>query len=310
MGGKKNKKAKENKKIKSGVAFVLKISPKKARNSAVKAQEARACRHLRLERFTLRLAVAWRWEAAFAAEAHRRSEDAKQDCEVAPAPAPNDPARPSRRTEGVFFAAPEESGVQLSPESCVDPELLAQDAIEPACVAVECDGGSSDGAESDAFGWIVDQNESSIDDVCLRSGGILSVLQTNESTIEKRHRLSIFCEGIRTEPLYLQGLMRLYGVSQQCVEYICGFIPERLFEKGIDRLHDRSCCGEAWLVCDRDDHHAFADTVAAVKKTPGLHIAPSFLCIETWFVMHYPEELLPQEQAYVRLMNNSFNERV
>lgn len=103
MGGKKNKKAKENKKIKSGVAFVLKISQKKARNSAVKAQEARACRHLRLERFTLRLAVAWRWEAAFAAEAHRRSEDAKQDCEVAPAPAPNDPARPSRRTEGVFF---------------------------------------------------------------------------------------------------------------------------------------------------------------------------------------------------------------
>lgn len=310
MGGKKNKKAKENKKIKSGVAFVLKISPKKARNSAVKAQEARACRHLRLERFTLRLALAWRWEAAFAAEAHRRSEDAKQVCEGAPAPAPDDSAGPSRRTEGVFFAAAEESGVQLSPESWVDPELLAQDAIQPACVAVECDGGSSDGAESDAFGWIVDQNESSIDDTQFSRSEFISILNTTESTIEKRHRLSIFCEGIRTEPLYLQGLMRLYGVSQQCVEYICGFIPERLFEKGIDRLHDRSCCGEAWLVCDRDDHHAFADTVAAVKKTPGLHIAPSFLCIETWFMMHYPEELLPQEQAYARLMNDSFNERV
>ena len=118
-----------------------------------------------------------------------------------------------------------------------------------------------------------------------------SISEGNASFVERK-RLAFFCEGERTEPYYLQDFMESYDIPRAFVEFSCGGSPERLAAQAVNRMTPDSDCGEAWIVCDRDSHAVFTKAVETARETPGIHLAASFRCIETWFLLHFPATFL------------------
>ena len=120
---------------------------------------------------------------------------------------------------------------------------------------------------------------------------LASISEANASFVERK-RLAFFCEGERTEPYYLQDFMASYDIPRSFVEFSCGGCPERLAAQAVKRMTPDSDCGEAWIVCDRDSHAVFSKAVETARETPGIHLAASFRCIETWFLLHFPATFL------------------
>ena len=123
---------------------------------------------------------------------------------------------------------------------------------------------------------------------------------TNDARLQA-HELHLFCEGAQTEPNYLRDFLRVYGISTKNIRLhddVPGS-PGRLLKRALVEAERNRACGEAWIVCDRDGHEDFDAMLTTVASTPGVHAAPSFICIETWFLLHFPEVLLKRTDLWI-----------
>ena len=130
------------------------------------------------------------------------------------------------------------------------------------------------------------------------------VMQVKRKKIESLHRLPpytvVFCEGIKTEPYYIEGLTK--QVNQKYAQYTTN---DRVTVIGTGR-NTRSLleyarktvgskfpeCSVVWLMYDKDDfpYDDFDNTQFSAESrscNQEYHVAWSNECIELWFIMHY-----------------------
>ncbi|MBF0333999.1 MAG: RloB domain-containing protein [Alphaproteobacteria bacterium] len=112
----------------------------------------------------------------------------------------------------------------------------------------------------------------------------------------------IFCEGAKTEPAYLRGLIADLGLPGSVrVVGDCPPTPEKVVDAALDWLERQfEEEGEArpialFCVFDRDGHHHFEAACARLvdaarrhaKRQVTIRAIPSFPCFEIWFLFHH-----------------------
>lgn len=144
-----------------------------------------------------------------------------------------------------------------------------------------------------------------------------AAMQKKNKKIEELHQLPpymvIFSEGIKTEPLYIQGLTN--QVNQKYAQFTSG---DRITVIGTGRNTksllnyarktvdtDYPECKVVWLMYDKDDfpYDDFDNTqFSAEGRTceQEYHVAWSNECIELWFLLHFQPLFanLDREQYY------------
>ncbi len=133
---------------------------------------------------------------------------------------------------------------------------------------------------------------------------IESVMERKRKQIEVLQPLppytAIFCEGIKTEPLYIQGFTN--KINQKYKDYTT---KDRIIVVGTGRgarsllyyarkkvRSDFPMCQVVWLLYDKDDFtdDDFDNTQYSVQDRVSkqeYHVAWSNECIELWFLLHF-----------------------
>lgn len=102
----------------------------------------------------------------------------------------------------------------------------------------------------------------------------------------------VFCEGVVSEPDYLNGLKRLPEIRGNIAVSVEidpeQGVPLTLVNMAIDRLHDDEV-DECWCVFDVEwpQHHPHLKKAIALAREHGVSVAVSNPCFEMWLLLHF-----------------------
>lgn len=120
---------------------------------------------------------------------------------------------------------------------------------------------------------------------------------------EPYDRVLIVCEGAKTEPNYLQELLKTYHLSSANIEVTGegGSAPMSVVEHAINRFEDDPEFDRVFCVIDRDQHPRFGEAVQRIREkrlirrdskrkkmgTARFEAIASIPCFEFWIFLHY-----------------------
>jgi hypothetical protein len=128
------------------------------------------------------------------------------------------------------------------------------------------------------------------------------VLQRQKPRREPYDRVLIVCEGSKTEPNYLDELIRFHQLSSANVTITgdCGSTPDRVVEKAIEIFENDKDYDRVYCVLDRDAHPTFDAAIQRVRSkslvryqgkcrrgTAEFKAIVSTPCFEYWLLLHH-----------------------
>lgn len=119
-----------------------------------------------------------------------------------------------------------------------------------------------------------------------------SLDRRSRPTLEVRQKITIYCEGLKTEPSYFRQFSQDYRnrLVEVCVHGGVG-VPKTIVQKAIEgrKLGGKRSSFEAndstWVVFDRD-HHKCVDEAFELARRHGFKVAYSNPCFELWAILH------------------------
>ncbi|NVJ90274.1 MAG: RloB domain-containing protein [Methylocystaceae bacterium] len=130
-------------------------------------------------------------------------------------------------------------------------------------------------------------------------------LARKAETKKTRKRALIVCEGEKTEPLYLNALIRHLGLTTADVRISgeCGSAPLSVVKHGKDLLRDDSDYDFVFFVFDRDTHPNYDNAINSIynlekkreHKPKTIAAITSVPCFELWFLMHFSMHSRPYD---------------
>lgn len=127
------------------------------------------------------------------------------------------------------------------------------------------------------------------------------------------NKMYIFCEGAKTEPLYLSSYIEEFAKNKSKVIFIPKTrknTPVQLVDEAIEKKNSReSIDGDVfWVVYDRESVTKYPrkkhkEAWDKAKKN-GINVAISTVCFEFWVLLHF-EEVTQPYSSYTDLINNS-----
>lgn len=130
--------------------------------------------------------------------------------------------------------------------------------------------------------------------------------------------LSIFCEGEKTEPIYINGYLKMFGSNERksviLVEQTRKNTAVQLVQAAAMKKESPNALpiDEYWVVYDRESPKKYSDELHAKAKRiadqKGIKIAISNVCFEYWILLHFCQTDAPYE-SYDDLHKNSQLER-
>jgi hypothetical protein len=118
-------------------------------------------------------------------------------------------------------------------------------------------------------------------------------LRRNRATKKPKIKFIIHCEGLNTEPQYLNALKRKYNKALIEIQAIGGAgepltlcqKSHATFRKNSAQTNSFSKNDQYWVVFDRDEHIKFEDALRFCKQKKIL-VARSNPCFELWLILH------------------------
>lgn len=120
----------------------------------------------------------------------------------------------------------------------------------------------------------------------------------------------VVCEGERTEPEYLRGLIahvknplvritiaKERGEPRKVVE-IARQLRSDAIERAAKEQDDNLAYDNVWCAFDRDQHERFDDALAMARAN-DLRLAVSNPCVELWLLLHFREQPGARDRADV-----------
>jgi len=134
----------------------------------------------------------------------------------------------------------------------------------------------------------------------------------NTQSLKLSPRLHIFCEGEKTEPIYLtRYIERQYpGTTLVPIHKTPKNTPIQLVEVAIKSKQDDHNPDDDifWVVYDREAKNKYPDRLHAeahvTAKSHGIHIALSNVCFEVWILLHFQKTVAPYT-SYTNLKQKS-----
>lgn len=127
------------------------------------------------------------------------------------------------------------------------------------------------------------------------------------------NKMYIFCEGAKTEPLYLSSYIEEFAKNKSKVIFIPPTrknTPVQLVDEAVEKKNSRDSVDgdEFWVVYDRESITKYPrakhkEAWDKAKKN-GINVAISNVCFEFWVLLHF-EEVTQPYSSYLDLMNNS-----
>lgn len=119
-----------------------------------------------------------------------------------------------------------------------------------------------------------------------------SLSRRSKPIIDVRQKITIFCEGRRTEPEYIKLFSEDHRnrLVEICVLGGIG-VPKTIVQKAIEERRSgkkRSSFemnDQIWVVFDRDDHKCI-DEAFDLSRRHGFNVAYSNPCFELWAILH------------------------
>jgi hypothetical protein len=134
------------------------------------------------------------------------------------------------------------------------------------------------------------------------------------SNVKPFKTLRIFCEGEKTEPVYLNGYLKtLHDTARKSVVRIEDTnknTPVQLVEVAINAKNSPNSLpdDEIWVVYDRESVAKYDDSLHATARQnaagAGVKIAICNVCFEYWLLLHFVETDAPYS-SFDNLMKNS-----
>ncbi|EEB8835869.1 RloB family protein [Klebsiella pneumoniae] len=127
------------------------------------------------------------------------------------------------------------------------------------------------------------------------------------------NKMYIFCEGAKTEPLYLSSYIEEHARSKSKVIFIPKTkknTPVQLVDEAVSKKNSKDCVdGDVfWVVYDRESviKYPRSKHKEAWDKASrnGINIAISNVCFEFWVLLHFDEIYQPYS-SFTDLLNNS-----
>lgn len=136
---------------------------------------------------------------------------------------------------------------------------------------------------------------------------------SKQKKIEPKNKMFIFCEGDKTEPLYLSSYINEYAESQSKIIFIPPTrknTPVQLVDEAIAKKKSKeSLDGDVfWVVYDRESVSKYprakhAEAWDKAKKN-GVNVAISNVCFEFWVLLHF-EYTTQSYTSFKNLMSES-----
>lgn len=124
-----------------------------------------------------------------------------------------------------------------------------------------------------------------------------------KASLQERRRALIVCEGKKTEPLYLKGLVGHLELTTIDIEICCdsGSAPKSIVAYGKEKLKSDPDLDMIFFVFDRDTHDSYIEALSSIQdmkrqtKFQSKTIMPitSIPCFEIWFLLHFEAHRKP-----------------
>lgn len=106
--------------------------------------------------------------------------------------------------------------------------------------------------------------------------------------------LKVFCEGEKTEPLYLKGYIEHFHSGKRnliVIEKTDKNTPVQLVQEAIDTKHANDIDDDIWVVYDREAEskysHQLHHKARSQAMANSINIACSNVCFELWILLHF-----------------------
>ncbi len=127
--------------------------------------------------------------------------------------------------------------------------------------------------------------------------------------------LHIFCEGAKTEPLYITAYIQKHfpGTKLIKIEPTKKTTPKQLVKEA---LGCKKCAPEGdvvWVVYDREGPTKYPDALHAdARQNAGdkVHIALSNVCFEVWLLLHFQSTCAPHDSCDDLLSRSRLKEHI
>jgi hypothetical protein len=120
-------------------------------------------------------------------------------------------------------------------------------------------------------------------------------LRRKTAVRRERRTVVVFCEGVASEPDYINGLKRLPNIrGNTAVDIEVATeqgVPLTLVRLAIDRIRDDEV-DECWCVFDVEwpKHHPNLQQAIALAADHGIRLVVSNPCFELWLLLHFEEQ--------------------
>lgn len=138
-------------------------------------------------------------------------------------------------------------------------------------------------------------------------------LKRSRASREPKTRFVVFCEGRRTEPVYLDAIRRAFPGALLDIEIVPNAgVPYTQAQQAVSRakalglspgsrrkLDSFESKDQVWVVFDRDDHPRHSEAVQ-LCEAKGIGVARSNPCFELWLILHYADYDKPDDRHAVQ----------
>lgn len=149
-------------------------------------------------------------------------------------------------------------------------------------------------------------------------------LARRRSQIAPKKKITIFCEGQKTEPGYFTALRKAWPNTLIELEIVpAGGVPYALAQKAVRLARDRGLMprsrksldsfeegDQVWAVFDRDQHPRFQEAVGLCEQA-RVGVGRSNPCFELWLILHEEEYDKPDGrqavQKHLRTLRPEYN---
>ncbi len=113
--------------------------------------------------------------------------------------------------------------------------------------------------------------------------------------------MTIFCEGLKTEPHYISALARAWGLTTISIPKTNHTDPIGLVRLAIKELDLDKSLDFSIAMFDRDEHDSFDNALQVVRQhsefEKRLWAVCSYPCFEVWLIYHFCECRKPMNSA-------------
>jgi hypothetical protein len=131
----------------------------------------------------------------------------------------------------------------------------------------------------------------------------------------ERKTIVVFCEGVASEPDYINGLKRLPGVRGSTTINIeidpQQGVPLTLVKRAVERNNDDEV-DECWCVFDVEwpRNHPHLKQAIGLAAKHGVRVAVSNPCFELWLILHFEDQTAFMDTASAERKSRTIDGRV